>query len=196
MIQRNNINRSQALSWAFFALSQHTDVKNHLFEEIDDIMKENLVPTYDQVKEMKYAKAVFNETVRLYPTAPNFVRTAIQDDILPDGTVVKKGWGVAYNHAVLSRLTKLWGPDASEFKPERFLDKKYSPFKFTSFLQGPRACLGRTLAELQGVFTMVSILKQFDFEVVDPASVKIKQSTTLPMKNGLVCSFKLRSRNQ
>ncbi|KAF5332275.1 hypothetical protein D9611_008184 [Ephemerocybe angulata] len=43
---------------------------------------------------------------------------------------------------------ELWGPDAAEFDPDRFLDerKKYilaNPFIFVPFNAGPRICLGQ-----------------------------------------------------
>ena len=158
-------------------------------------MGHDKIPTYEQVKAMKYAKAVLHETLRLYPTAPNFTRACVNDEILPNGMLIKAGWNITWNHGLLGRLVKNWGPDSAEFKPERFLTgNQFNTSKFTAFHGGPRACLGKTLAELQGVFVLASILKQFEFEVVDPSNVKIQLSLTLPMKNGLFCKFRPRSK--
>ena len=49
----------------------------------------------------------------------------------------------------MHRRTDLWGPDALEFDPDRFLDdrlRKYltpNPFIFLPFNAGPRICLGQ-----------------------------------------------------
>ena len=186
------INSSQALSWAFFCLSQNPPVLAKLLEEIDGIMGDEKFPTYNQVRDMKYAKACFHETLRLYPSVPRENKMCVNDDVLPNGVHIKSGWALLWDNGAMARLAKLWGPDAAEFNPNRFLDKKYSQSKFTAFHGGPRVCLGKTLAELQGVFVMVSILKQFDFKVVEPENVKLQESLTLPMKHGLKCTFEPR----
>lgn len=61
----------------------------------------------------------------------------MNDDILPDGTKVKAGGMVTYVPYSMGRMEYNWGPDAKEFKPERWLKDGFfqnaSPFKFTAF---------------------------------------------------------------
>ncbi|KAJ3322246.1 Protein kinase alk2, partial [Boothiomyces sp. JEL0866] len=59
---------SQALSWTLFCLSKNPAAKSALVQEIDEILGDQLIPEYDQIKKMKYATAVFKETLRLYPS--------------------------------------------------------------------------------------------------------------------------------
>jgi len=65
------------------------------------------------------------------------VKSAAADDVLPDGTAVKKGEMVTYLAYGMGRMPALWGPDATEFKPERWLVdgvvRPESPFKFSAF---------------------------------------------------------------
>jgi len=65
-------------------------------------------------------------------------KTAFTNDVLPDGTVVEKGDSVFYVPYSMGRMPFIWGSDALEFKPERWLDSDgvfhpVSPFKFTTF---------------------------------------------------------------
>jgi cytochrome P450 len=82
---------AQAISWTLFCLFKNPKCLITLVEEVDGIMGESEIPTYDQVKAMKYAKAVMLETLRMYPSVPKSEKMAINDDVLPDGTVIKAG---------------------------------------------------------------------------------------------------------
>lgn len=65
-------------------------------------------------------------------------KICFSDDTLPDGYRVKKGQSVTYLPYAMGRMKCLWGDDAEEFRPERWLDEsgrfqRESPFKFTAF---------------------------------------------------------------
>lgn len=64
-------------------------------------------------------------------------KSAAEDDILPDGFKVKKGDGITYMAYAMGRMKNIWGDDAEEFHPERWLHdgifQPESPFKFTAF---------------------------------------------------------------
>ena len=69
------------------------------------------------------------------------VKCCFSDDTLPDGYAVKKGDMVNYQPYPMGRMEFLWGADAEEFRPERWLDDDgvfvpESPFKFTAFQVG------------------------------------------------------------
>ncbi|KAJ3308870.1 Protein kinase alk2 [Boothiomyces sp. JEL0838] len=178
---------SQALSWTIYCLHQNPKVKAKLIEEIDQVLGDQLIPEYDQIKKMKYANAVFKETLRLYPSVPREGKIAVNDDTLPNGIRVPKGANLAFCPYAMGRSEKIW-QDAVQYKPERWLDgKNPSNYAYVAFMCGPRICLGKNLAELQGVFTLVALFKQFDFKVVDTSKVVQRMSLTLPMKNGLEC---------
>ncbi|ELU36963.1 cytochrome P450 monooxygenase pc-3 [Rhizoctonia solani AG-1 IA] len=99
-------------------------------------------PTPEDFKEMKYLRAVINETLRLFPAVPVNERTAVKSTVLNSG---EKKYYVPAGATI-------FGPDADEFDPERWLDdrlKKYvtpNPFIFLPFNAGPRICLGQQFA--------------------------------------------------
>uniref|UniRef100_A0A803R9V8 Cytochrome P450 n=1 Tax=Cannabis sativa TaxID=3483 RepID=A0A803R9V8_CANSA len=98
-------------------------------------------------------------------------RCADIDDTLPDGFKVKKGDGVYYISYAMGRMPHLWGEDAEEFRPERWLVngifQPESPFKFIAFHGGLRICLGKDFAYRQMKILSIALLRFFQFKLAD-----------------------------
>lgn len=185
---------AQALSWTMFHLHQNPKIMEKLVAEIDDALGTSHTPTYEQVKSLAYANAVFHEAIRLCPSVPKALKTAVSDDVWPDGTNVPAGTSVVTATWCMARNKKIWGPDAAIFRPERWIEIPVrSQFEYPAFNAGPRVCLGKAFAELEGVFVLVSILKQYKLKVVNPEKVTYLNSLTLPIKGGLSCILTKRS---
>ena len=142
------------LSNVCFQLSKCPDVWAELHKEVDALDGE--LPAYEQLKNMKYLRAVISESLRLYPVIPVNFRLAQVDTVLPlgggeDGSsplFVRKGTIITWNMYTMHRRKDLFGEDAEEFKPERWLDqdgqKGLRPgWEYVPFHGGPRICLGR-----------------------------------------------------
>lgn len=87
------------------------------------------------------------ETLRLFPSVPSNQKYAFEDDVWPDGTHIKAGTYIAMSSYSQGRCKKLWGENAKEFYPERWIDeegnvKRESAGKWSAFHAGPRICLG------------------------------------------------------
>ncbi|KAI3960353.1 hypothetical protein MKW98_017077 [Papaver atlanticum] len=159
---------SAALTWFFWLISCHPKVEKEILKEINEISGE---PGYEDAKEMVYIHASLCESMRLYPLVSYDNKQAASDDVLPDGTIIKKGVRVIYSPYAIGRMENLWGSDWSEFKPERWLeiDKAtgklcFVPrdsFTYPVFQAGPRICLGKDMAFLQMKMLVVEILRRF-----------------------------------
>ncbi|KAI4349425.1 hypothetical protein L6164_010015 [Bauhinia variegata] len=165
---------SAALTWFFWLLSKNPRVEKEVLKEIRE---KSEAPVYDEVKDMVYTHAALSESMRLYPPVPMDTKEAVDDDVLPDGTVVKKGMRVTYHVYAMGRLENLWGPDWAEFRPERWLDRvattdsdegnwrwNFVPrdsFSYPVFQAGPRICLGKEMAFLQMKRVVAGILRRF-----------------------------------
>jgi fatty acid omega-hydroxylase len=184
---------AQALSWCIYEVSRHPEVEKKLLEEIYEFVGMDDI-SYEKIKEMKYANAVFNETLRLYPSVPKNIKEARVNEVLPNGTKVKKGCMVVWSPYIMGRTEAIWGPDACEFKPERWLNmtKPVSASEYPVFHAGPRTCLGKSLAELEGVFVLVSLLREFKITVCKDQIITYANSLTLPMKYGIKCQVEKR----
>jgi cytochrome P450 len=85
--------------------------------------------------------------LRLYPAVPGNRKQALNDDVLPDGTIIRKGDEILMQPFCQGRSEKIWGPDAKYFKPERWINEEGNlihaePGAYVAFHLGPRLCLG------------------------------------------------------
>eukprot|EP00930_Biecheleria_cincta_P046614 TRINITY_DN32166_c0_g1_i1.p1 TRINITY_DN32166_c0_g1~~TRINITY_DN32166_c0_g1_i1.p1 ORF type:complete len:550 (-),score=94.88 TRINITY_DN32166_c0_g1_i1:91-1740(-) len=180
---------AQALSWAIFCLSIHPEIQQKAREEVLAVHGTD-GPEYDDVKRLPYLQAVLSETLRLYPSVPIDVKYSLSDETLPDGTHVPAGTSVFYNIFSMGRDTTLWGDDASEFKPERWLamEEPVSNFVYPVFNAGPRECLGRRLAYVEMTTCLAALLPCLSFKLAVPSEeIKPDAQLTLGMATGLPC---------
>nr|BAL14711.1 cytochrome P450 [Phlebia brevispora] len=166
------------LTIVVYFLSQYPDVLRRLREEILIQVGPSRRPTYDDIREMKFLRAVLNETLRLYPSVPWNVRYAVNDGTIPSSDpekpfFVAAGTPVSYSVHCMHRRKDYWGPDAEEFDPDRFIDErlhKYltpNPFIFLPFNAGPRICLGQQFAYNEMSFFLIRLLQHFDTIALD-----------------------------
>ncbi|KAJ7826815.1 cytochrome P450 monooxygenase pc-3 [Mycena olivaceomarginata] len=170
------------LTFAVYMLAEHSDVAARLRKEVLAVVGNARMPTYDDVRGMKYLRAFINETLRLYPPVPFDSRTSKNAAVWPPlrpgdkPLYVTPNTKVRYSVFLMHRRTDLWGPDALQFDPDRFLDerlKKYltpNPFIFLPFNAGPRICLGQQFAYNEASFFLIRLLQKFsDFELAPDA---------------------------
>ncbi|KAF9965338.1 hypothetical protein BGZ70_005028 [Mortierella alpina] len=187
---------AQALSWMFYLMHRSisdASIVPKLVKEIDEVL-EGGDPTYESYKKMKYSEACLYEALRLYPSVPRNLKVAVQDDVWPDGTKVYKGEFVSWSSWTMGRSTKIWGSDAKEYQPERWMvGEKPSATKFPGFHAGPRTCLGQQFATIEAVTIMGMLFQKFTFELVDPHTEPgYVPGLTLPMAKGLPMRIKRR----
>ncbi|KAK1946018.1 Cytochrome P450 86A8 [Phytophthora citrophthora] len=185
-----------ALTWFFYTVSQHPEVEAKIRQEIavktPELMSGDIPsPSLAQVNELVYLEATVKEALRLNPAVPSNIREALEDVTLCDGTVVKAGEAVSWSSYSMGRMPHVWGPDAKEFKPERWIEADtgkliaVSPYKFTLFNAGPRSCLGTKLAMMEVKITAASVLSKYHLTVVSGQDISYRLGLSLAMKNGL-----------
>ncbi|KAF8075855.1 cytochrome P450 [Lyophyllum atratum] len=175
---------ASTLTFAMYMLTRHPTIAKRLRAEIARTVGTGR-PTYEQIKEMKYMRAFINETLRLYPPVPFDSRTSNKATVWPATATaanpdakpfyIPAHTKCTYGVFLMHRRTDLWGPDALEFDPDRFLDArvhKYltpNPFIFLPFNAGPRICLGQQFAYHETSFLLTRLLQRFSrFTLVPP----------------------------
>jgi fatty acid omega-hydroxylase len=180
---------AQALSWTIYCLCLHPEVEDKARQEIVDVCGVR-GPAYEDLPRLTYLQAVISEVLRLYPSIPIDIKTAVSDDTWPDGTFIPAGSTVAYDIYSMGRDEAIWGENAEVFRPERWLEMKRIPGNSTYpvFNAGPRECPGRRMAEIEMKTCLAMLLPQVSFRLAVPASeISTNSQITIGMGNGLPC---------
>ncbi|PHT39856.1 CytochromeC1 [Capsicum baccatum] len=189
------------LSWFIYVICKYPYVQKKIAQEIKESVteEENATDITDfaanlseeALEKMHYLHAALTETLRLYPAVPADPKICFSDDTLPDGFSVNKGDTVTYLPYAMGRMKFIWGDDAVEYKPERWLDsdglfRPKNPFKFTAFQAGPRICLGKEFAYRQMKIFSAVLLRYFVFKLSDDKkTVNYKTMINLHIDGGL-----------
>ncbi|XP_028776829.1 cytochrome P450 704C1-like [Neltuma alba] len=198
---------ANTMSWFFYMLCKYPLVQEKIAQEVKQVTNYSSshhqtmssIANVDEfvanitdscLDRMHYLHAALTETLRLYPAVPINGRTAGADDILPDGHRINKGDSIYYLAYAMGRMPFIWGPDADQFRPERWLEngtfQPQSPFKFVAFHAGPRICLGRDFAYRQMKIVSMALVRFFRFKLEDETrNVTYKTMFTLHIHNGL-----------
>jgi len=175
------------LTFTLYLLTRHPEVAKRLRQEVLEQVGPDAAPTIDNLKDLKYLRAVLNEALRLFTPLPSNLReTRSEGIVFPKSDVTfptnatKPPLYMPPNTPILTfpflqhRNRALWGDDAEAFNPDRWLDSAHAakiaenPTQFTPFSLGPRLCLGQNYALNEATYFMVRMLQRFDkFELAE-----------------------------
>ncbi len=125
-------------------------------------------PRYTEADRIKYLSAVIKESMRLY----HFLPTPLERVVPAGGAQISGHWlpggtTVAVPVPVVQRDVKVFGQDANDFRPERWLETEehqriVMERTMLAFGAGKRICLGRHIAELEMKKVIPRLLLEFD----------------------------------
>lgn len=170
---------ASALTWLLFELSRNPRVVAKLRQVIFETLgtrDRSRVPTYAELKDMKYLTNVINETLRYYATMPFATRQALRDTTLPRGgghdgkspIAVLKDTPVLYSALLMHRRRDLYPsvtkdfPDPRTWYPERWEVWQPRAWQLIPFSGGPRVCIGQNFATTEIAYTVVRLLQHFE----------------------------------
>lgn len=176
---------SSAAAWIVHALGAHPAALDDLSTQVRDTIGDR-APTVDDLRAMPLVDAVVRETLRLWPPGVVGGRTAV-DDFELLGHRVPGGSTVLYSPYVTHRMTEVWGDDAAEFRPERWLGDgggEPVPYSFVPFGGGYRKCIGFALATLELQVLVVRLAQRLRWTLHDPTPTGVGLATFAP-KSGV-----------
>lgn len=162
---------TDATVWTLAMLALHPEIRACVRDEVRRAAGTS-APTAASLQSMDLLGRVFRETLRLYPPAWGFARTAREADTFGAYTIPAGGL-VIISPYVMHRSPRLWDR-ADVFDPDRFLPSASSErpkFAYVPFGSGPRMCIGANLAMMEAPLIVASLLQRFDFTLAPDTSL-------------------------
>jgi cytochrome P450 family 110 len=150
MVAAGHETTSMALTWLCYAVYTRPAVLAKLRAETGD---------------RPYLEATVRESLRMYSVIPNGSGRIAKRTFQLGGFDVPAGAMVTVAFHAVHRTLDVFA-DAETFRPERFLDAKYSLYESLPFGGGTRRCLGMPFAMLELRLVLASFIERFDLEIV------------------------------
>ncbi|CAO2207690.1 unnamed protein product [Urochloa humidicola] len=158
------------LTWAMVLLSMHPEWQDRAREEVLRVFAAGTAPDYDGLSRLKIVTMVLYEVLRLYTPVPAVHRRTYKPVEL-GGVMYPAGVTLVLPLLCVHHDKDVWGPDAEEFRPERFAEGVAGTAggdrlpAFFAFGGGPRTCVGQSFALLEAKMGLAMILRSFVFEL-------------------------------
>lgn len=174
---------SLSLSFAWSLLAQHPTVAQKLRHEVDVIIGDRAL-TGEDLPRFEYARAVFMETLRLYPASFGLIRQTTQDDIIA-GHKVKAGTVICMAPYFTHRHPAFW-TNPEHFDPERFLPGGTKPqhrYAYLPFGGGPHMCMGNHFALVEALVILVMLSQHYTIRFAEASfQPKVQALAVMKMK--------------
>ena len=171
-----------AIAWAMYWTHKQPEVKEQILAELD-ALGPNATPT--EIAALPYLTAACKETLRRSPVAmftfPRVAKTEVEilGRTFPPNTTFL---GCIF----LTHQREDLYPDHTAFCPERFLERKYSPYEFIAFGNGSRRCVGEALAQYEMKLVVATLLSHYRFSLAtEKPEIPRRRGVTLAPANGV-----------
>ncbi|KAI8866408.1 cytochrome P450, partial [Ramicandelaber brevisporus] len=160
---------AKALTSCTYLLAIHPEIQEKVRDEVLQVLGDephDVYPTVGELKNMPFLEAVLKETLRLYsPVYKLITRRTTEDVPLPDdGIIIPRNTKIGFHFHGIHMLNEVW-PEATSYKPERWLDRKEVAGEFMPFGHGARRCPGEPMSMLEQKVTMAMMLRRFTWEL-------------------------------
>ncbi len=171
-----------AMAWALYWIHYRPEIRAKLLAEIDRLGDS---PDPMAIVRLPYLTAVCNETLRIYPVVPISGPRMVQEPFELMGYELQPGSAVHCCIYLTHHRQDLY-PNPKQFKPERFLERQFSPYEFIPFGGGSRRCLGAALAMFEMKLVLATILSRYQLVLADNKPVKpVRHAITLVPAGGV-----------
>ena len=158
---------ASSLAWSFYWLHRLPEVKGKFQEELDSLAPDT---EFTDVAKLPYLSAIVSETLRLNPVIV-FVGRQLKKPMELMGYQFQPGTSLFPSIYLTHQRPDIY-PEPKKFKPERFIEKQFSPYEYLPFGGGHRRCLGYAFALYEMKLVLATIMSQVELELLDNRPLK------------------------
>ena len=177
---------SNALTWTFYLLSQHPNIQEKLFEELESVLG-NEDAQFKHLDDLVYTEMVIKESMRLLSPVWLMNTRKVAKDVVINGYLFPKDKVIFLSPYANHRNPKYF-KDPEHFDPERFSaenEKSIPKHVYIPFGSGPRVCIGQSFAMMEAKIILASIIRRFRIEQGSNTKLKTLPQITLSNEGGL-----------
>ena len=177
------------LTWTWYLLSQHPEILRKVQMEVDSAL-DGRPPTLADLPRMPYTLQVFEESMRLYPSAPIIPRLTGCETLL-GGYHLPARSRVLVNLFNVHRHPRFW-TDPERFNPDRFAPenkKAVHRFAYIPFGAGPHQCIGKHFALLEAHLLLALLAQRYEFRHLPGHRVANHATITLRPRYGMLMTL-------
>ena len=157
-----------SLAWALYWIHHLPEVREKLLQELDSL-GDNPDPT--SIVRLPYLNAVCQETLRIYPVAMLALNRVVKSPLQIGGYKFEPGTLLVACIYLTHHREDLY-PEPKQFKPERFLERQFSPYEYLPFGGGNRTCIGMAFAQFEMKLVLATVLSNWQLELADSKPVE------------------------
>ncbi|EKM51869.1 uncharacterized protein PHACADRAFT_262258 [Phanerochaete carnosa HHB-10118-sp] len=204
---------ANTITWMLWELAKHPEYQEKLRVEIAQKRAEVIARGesdfgVDDLESMGYFQATIKETLRYHCIVFHLNRVASQDDVIPltypivtsigktiSEIPVAAGQVIMPNIAVYNRLPEMWGADAHEWDPMRYIDGRVHTQirlgmfeNLMTFSAGVRGCIGWRFSVIETQAIVADLIENFQFSIPEdkPEIVRVPATIMSPMVKGMM----------
>jgi cytochrome P450 len=159
------------LSWAFYQIHYQPEVLEKLLKELESL---DAHASPMSMAQLPYLNAICQETLRMYPVIPALFPRIAKVPVNVTEQAFDVGATFLISPYLLHYREDLY-PNPQQFKPERFVDRQYSPSEYCPFGGSSRRCLGYALAQLEMKLVLATILSKYRLALAEDKPVKLQR---------------------
>jgi len=193
---------ASALGMAVYLLGCFPEVQQRLRAEVLEVLGSRAgapdrLLGFEDLRQLSYGAAIFNETLRLYPPLSFFSRESQANTELAGSRCPMRAL-VTISPWVIQRHEQHWS-EPNAFRPERFLsdanadDRRWARDAFLPYGLGPRKCPGAAFAQQEALLVLAELVRRFEVLPDPEHEPELVARLTLRSRNGIRVRLRARS---